>query len=103
MSTASMQSFKFGCAVRMAHMIEYTSAPLLAANTAIFKVEPKQFTRRHMRSNSARFRRKKVPKDCLLSTWRQTIECKCPPYALPSELRRTNTGRQFQIRRICDK
>src|SRR5215813_5822104 len=75
MSTASMQSFKFGCAVRMAHMIEYTSAPLLAANTAIFKVEPKQFTRRHMRSNSARFRRKKVPKDCLLSTWRQTIEC----------------------------
>jgi hypothetical protein len=55
--------FKSGRADRIVQMIEYTSAPLLQANTEIRNVEPLglSFTSARIICSSGRFRKKKVP------------------------------------------
>src|SRR5713101_7687406 len=99
MSTACKLSFRSGRAERIVHAMEYTSAPLLLANTVIWDVEPQGLCSNSWRINSSsgRFLKKKVAKYCCLSAWRQTTSCKCIPYKTTGRKQRTESGRHNQI------
>src|SRR5207244_9359696 len=94
-----MLSFKSGRAERIVHAIEYTSAPLLQANTEIARLDPWLFwsSKPRINSSSGRFRRKKVPTLCLRAARRRTKEWKCIPYTRTGRRRRKEGGRFLQI------